>query len=93
MVFLEAMFFETVALTTPNGGADMLIQDGENGVVLTKDHPEEWAERILVLQGQPEKKRRMGAAARETVTQHFTWDALAGAFEQVYEQMRRQRKQ
>ena len=86
MVLLEAMFFETVALTTPNGGADMLIQDGENGVVLTKDHPEEWAERILVLQGQPERKRRMGAAARETVTQHFTWDALAGTFEQVYEQ-------
>ena len=93
MVLLEAMFFETVALTTPNGGADMLIQDGENGVVLTKDHPEEWAVRMLDLQKQPEKKRRMGAAARETVTQHFTWDALAGTFEQVYEQMRRQRKQ
>ena len=93
MVLLEAMFFETVALTTPNGGADMLIQDGENGVVLTKDHPEEWAVRMLDLQKQPERKRRMGAAARETVTQHFTWDVLAGAFEQVYEQMRRQRKQ
>lgn len=49
MVLLEAMFFETVALTTPNGGADMLIQDGENGVVLTKDHPEEWAVRMLDL--------------------------------------------
>lgn len=34
MVLLEAMFFRRVVLTTPNGGADMLLRSGENGIVL-----------------------------------------------------------
>ena len=39
MVLLEAMFFRRVVLTTPNGGADMLLRSGENGLVLEKSDP------------------------------------------------------
>lgn len=47
MVLLEAMFFRRVVLTTPNGGADMLLRSGENGIVLEKSDPARWAEALL----------------------------------------------
>ena len=85
MVLLEAMFFRRVVLTTPNGGADMLLRSGENGLVLEKSDPARWAKALLDTAADPEKKARMEQAAYETVIHENTWDALAGRFLAVYE--------
>mgnify|MGYP002727708980 CR=1 FL=1 len=58
MVLLEAMFFRRVVLTTPNGGADMLLRSGENGIVLEKSDPARWAEALLDAAADPAKKAR-----------------------------------
>lgn len=85
MVLLEAMFFRRVVLTTPNGGADMLLRSGENGLVLEKSDPARWAKTLLDIAADPEKKARMEQAAYETVIHENTWDALADRFLKVYE--------
>lgn len=85
MVLLEAMFFHRVVLTTPNGGADMLLRNGENGVVLPKDDPRPWAEQILGLAHDPERRAAMEQRAYETVIHENTWDALAERFERAYQ--------
>ena len=85
MVLLEAMFFRRVVLTTPNGGADMLLRSGENGLVLEKSDPARWAKALLDTAADPEKKARMEQAAYETVIHENTWDALADRFLKVYE--------
>ena len=85
MVLLEAMFFCRVVLTTPNGGADMLLRSGENGIVLEKSDPARWAEALLDVAADPGKKARMEQAAYETVIHENTWDALADRFLKVYE--------
>lgn len=85
MVLLEAMFFRRVVLTTPNGGADMLLRSGENGLVLEKDDPARWAQALLETAADPAKKARMEQAAYETVIHENTWDALADKFLRVYE--------
>lgn len=85
MVLLEAMFFRRVVLTTPNGGADMLLRSGENGLVLEKSDPARWAKTLLDTAADPEKKARMEQAAYETVIHENTWDALADRFLAVYE--------
>ena len=85
MVLLEAMFFRRVVLTTPNGGADMLLRSGENGIVLEKSNPARWAEALLDAAAAPAKKARIEQAAYETVIHENTWDALADRFLKVYE--------
>ena len=85
MVLLEAMFFRRVVLTTPNGGADMLLRSGENGLVLEKSDPARWAKTLLDIAADPEKKARMEQAAYKTVIHENTWDALADRFLAVYE--------
>lgn len=84
MVLLEAMYFETVVLTTPNGGADMLIQNGKNGMVLDKTSAAHWAQTICKLARDPAQMQQMGRTAHETIARHYTWDALAERFEQAY---------
>ena len=79
------MFFRRVVLTTPNGGADMLLRSGENGIVLEKSDPARWAEALLDAAADPAKKARMEQAAYETVIHENTWDALADRFLKVYE--------
>ncbi len=86
MVLLEAMFFRRVVLTTPNGGADMLLRSGENGLVLEKDDPACWAQALLEVAADPEKKAWMEQAAYETVIHENTWDALADRFLNVYKE-------
>ena len=88
MVLLEAMFFRRVVLTTPNGGADMLLRSGENGIVLEKSDPARWAEALLDAAADPAKKARMEQAAYETVIHENTWDALAGRFLKIKRQKR-----
>lgn len=85
MVLLEAMFFRRVVLTTPNGGADMLLRSGENGIVLEKSDPARWAEALLDVAADPAKKAWMEQAAYETVIHENTWDALADRFLKGYE--------
>lgn len=86
MVLLEAMYFGLPVISSMNGGASMLIQNGENGYVVEEFDVDKWgrvAEGILL----DEKKRdRMGERARMNVIKNYTWDHLAGKFEETYRQ-------
>lgn len=80
MVLLEAMYFGALVLTTPNGGANMLVRDGENGFVLPKDDARKWARCMLELRGSSERRTQMQIQAHECIAQDFTWDKLAEGF-------------
>lgn len=84
MVLLEAMFFRRIVFTTCNGGSDMLLRSGENGIVLPKEDPRPWAEQILALARDPARRAAMEQRAYETVIHQNTWDALAERFLQAY---------
>ena len=84
MVMLEAMFFGKLVLTTKNGGSDMLIRSGENGVVLSKEDAGRWAEAMLEIAADSNKRERMQQNAHQTVSSTYTWDALAERFLRVY---------
>jgi len=85
MVLLEAMFFRRIVVTTPNGGSDMLLRHGENGLVLEKSDPALWAEALCALYQDPARREAMQDAACRTVLHENTWDALADRFLQVYQ--------
>lgn len=86
MVLLEAMYFGLPVVSSRNGGASMLIEDGKNGYVIDGFEPEVWREKLEGILKSREQGERMGASAREKVRKNFTWECLAGKFESVYRQ-------
>jgi phosphatidylinositol alpha-1,6-mannosyltransferase len=51
-------------VTTDRGAIRETVVDGKTGFVLDDPRPEELADRILLLLGDPELRRQMGEAAR-----------------------------
>ena len=51
--------------------------DGETGILVEPDRPDELAQAILALAGDEALRRRMGRAGRRRVEEQFTWNAVA----------------
>lgn len=84
MVMLEAMFYETVVLTTENGGSSTLITNNENGFVLKSLSVETWAETITKSFLNKEAMEEMTCKASKKIKYEYTWDRLCPLFIQEY---------
>lgn len=71
-VVLEAIAAGTPVVATDRGAIAETIVDGESGFVLADPDPSELADRVLALLGDPELRRRMGAAARARFEAEFS---------------------
>ncbi len=91
MVLLEAMYFGLPALTSLNGGSDVLMEDGATGLVQTGFSAGEYAARILWLAAHPAEQARIGAAAHAAVEREFLWDSIAQKMLEVYAQQAQQK--
>jgi len=83
---LEAMAHGRPVVAGDVGGLRDLVVDGETGyLVPPRDVPalREALERLL---GDPELRRRLGAAGRERAGRHFSWDTVTAATLAVYEE-------
>ncbi|MDO4547801.1 MAG: glycosyltransferase family 4 protein [Clostridia bacterium] len=88
MVLLEAMYFEVPAITTYNGGSQMMIRDGENGFIIgsrTEEDEKKWAERALEIAAG--KYPEMGRAASRTVRENYMWLPIARRMLERYQRM------
>ena len=55
-----------------------LVSPGEDGLLVSKDQkPEEIAEAINCLLGNPTLRKRMGQKGQNNVQQHYSWDQVA----------------
>lgn len=84
MVLLEAMYYGKLVLTTSNGGAQTLIQDGENGYILSNNDLENWTRIIERYYYHKEEYQNMKYKAKQTVAESFTWQVLADKFIKAY---------
>lgn len=84
MVLLEAMYFGLPVITTYNGGSSTLINH-ENGVIIRTLDSKEWENRIIELLENTEVRKCIGEKAHKTISEEYTWDALADKFIEVYE--------
>ncbi|MCW5249261.1 MULTISPECIES: glycosyltransferase family 4 protein [unclassified Streptomyces] len=78
IVYLEASATGLPVVAGDSGGAPDAVLDGETGWVVRGGSPEETADRLVTLLGDPELRRRMGERGRAWVEETWRWDLLAG---------------
>ena len=86
MVLLESMFFGCPVLSTKTAGAETLIKNGKDGVILggalDANH---WADTIRMLFGTQAKIEVMGKCASNKIKDHFIWSKACENFMELYD--------
>ena len=66
-------------VSTTIGAEGLPVTDGEH--VLLADEPRAFADAVIALMRNVERRRAIEAAARKLVVEHYDWSAVAGALE------------
>lgn len=82
---LEAMAAGRPVVASHVAGMELVVKDGETGILTPEYDAPALARALGLLLTQPELKSRLGAAARRAVETTFNWDAVAAHFEQLYQ--------
>lgn len=84
VTILEAMALGRPVVATEVGGVPSVVRDGETGILVQPQQPEELAAAIRGLLGDPSRSRDLGAEARRLVEEEYGLEPMIRAFEQVY---------
>ena len=84
---LEAMSSAKPVVASHVGGLPYLVKDGETGSLVPPADPEALASAIIELISSPDRRRRMGEAARSRVLRELTWDHIARRTSEFYSQV------
>jgi glycosyltransferase involved in cell wall biosynthesis len=69
---LEGMISGLVVVATRTGGTPEIIVDGENGLLFMPNDPEDLAKKIAHLVDDPESRRKLAEAGKQTIMERFT---------------------
>jgi glycosyltransferase involved in cell wall biosynthesis len=81
---LEALACEKAVIATPVGGARNIIENETNGIFVNVNDVGALAEALDDLLDNPEKRERLGKAARETIVNGFTPEMELKANLEIY---------
>jgi phosphatidylinositol alpha-mannosyltransferase len=84
MVLTEAFAAGTPVVASDIAGYRDVVRDGVDGVLVPAGHPAELGEALLALATDPERRARMGAAARAGA-QRFSWPHVTDQVMESYE--------
>ncbi|MCX8020064.1 MAG: glycosyltransferase family 4 protein [Chitinophagaceae bacterium] len=79
---IQYMSLGIPAVVSPVGVNSQIIDNGINGFLC--NHESEWYEKIEYLLNHPEKRKEMGAAAREKIEQYYSVQATKNTFVQLF---------
>jgi len=85
LVTFEAAASGLAVLVTPVNGVRELIEDGENGFLITQE-PKLIAERLRRLGSDPALRERLGRAARRSAIE-FSWERMVAKHVELYERV------
>jgi phosphatidylinositol alpha-1,6-mannosyltransferase len=84
IVLLEAQACGKPVIAGASGGTAETMRIPETGLVVPCEAPDELARVVADLLDDPERRSRMGRAARDWVVAHFDWEALARRAEEIF---------
>ena len=83
-VLLEAMSCGLpVVATAVSGNVDVIVP-GKNGLLIPPKNPEIMANSISTLIENKELRERLGAMARNTIEENYTWDIVAQKYVKLF---------
>ncbi len=83
---LEAMDAGCTVVASRTGGLPELIQDGRTGLLVRPDDPVDLAEVIRSVLSWPDRGRRLGVAARQSVESSYRATTMARRILSIYEE-------
>ena len=83
-VLLEAMQAGMAVVTTDISPMNLVVEHGINGLLFEKDNPADFAKQIHALVSDPEKRARLGQAARQTVVTHYSIEKIISMYSKLY---------
>jgi glycosyltransferase involved in cell wall biosynthesis len=81
---LESMASGTAVVASDVPPVRELIRDRENGWLVHPERPAELARAIRILLEHPQRARELGASARRTIEERFTWERSTSALRSAY---------
>lgn len=85
LVLLEAMSCSLPVVTTPAGGIPELVRPGKDGAVTKGFEQEEYAQVVIELLENDEKRKKLGQAGRKRVEESFSAERIVKMYEKVFE--------
>jgi glycosyltransferase involved in cell wall biosynthesis len=85
LVVLEAMAAKTPVIVTRAGGVTSLVKEGHNGYLVRVRNATEIVQKVNLLLGNDELRKKMGERAYQVVKEKYTWAKIADRFENIYE--------
>lgn len=79
-VLLEAMSCGRPTIATAVSGALDVIEDGCNGILVPPRDPRGIATAVISVLRNPDLGKRLGAAARRTIEERFSWSTIGQAY-------------
>lgn len=84
VTLLEAMAAERPIVATAVGGNAEVVEHGRTGLLSPRQDPTTLAHNLTALLQSPPLRRRMGAAGRHRLLQHFTQQQMHHAYAELY---------
>jgi glycosyltransferase involved in cell wall biosynthesis len=91
IVPLEAMACGRPVVAAAVGGLKDSVVHGLTGLHVRPRNPEEVAQALAAILGDPALARQLGEAGVQRVHSHYTWDNVAATTEKIYARMMRSR--
>src|SRR5208337_2858767 len=81
---IEAMSSGVCCVTTPVGIAPELVRDGENAFLAPIDDANIFVQRTAALAADPDLRKRMAQAARQTILDGYRWERTTQSARDLY---------
>lgn len=85
MALLEAMALGKPIVAHAVGGIPDVVRDGQEGLLVAPHHPQQMMQALGRLLGDAALREQMGAKALSRVRAHYSAEALARAYEKLYQ--------
>lgn len=86
-VRLEAMASGCPVIASNIRGTTEMIRDGTDGLVVSKNSPQELANAVATVLDKPNKSDMMGERARQRAEDKYSWTTLAPKFAEIYDSL------
>lgn len=87
MSVLEAMSYGIAAVSTPVGGVPQVISDGVDGLLFPVDDVDALVEKLALLMGDEQYKRRIGEQGRVRIKEAFSLEAFMHRIGSIYDEV------